>query len=99
MKVLATLKNVDSTSCKRVIIRNLSRILDIKIIDIDVEQGVISFMYSAQDSFNQVKRELLRLGFPMQNYTSIFNSEQEFTKSGLSNPSDYSYRARTLHKN
>lgn len=36
MKASVTLKNVNSTLCKSIIVRNLSRILDIRIIDIDI---------------------------------------------------------------
>ena len=79
MKVLATLKNVTSESSKVMIVRNLSRILDIKIVDIDVEHGMISFLYNAHDSFNQVKKELMRIGFPIQNSTNSFSRENELS--------------------
>jgi len=70
MKALATLKNIDSDTCEKLIVRNLSRILDIRILDIDLENGIISLAYSMQDSFEQVKRELRRIGYPIQNYTN-----------------------------
>ena len=70
MKALATLKNVDSDSCKSVIVRNLSRILDIRIIDIDVQNGIIQFLYNSANSLRHVKNELARLGYPMLKCTS-----------------------------
>lgn len=72
MKALATLKNVDSATCKNLIVRNLSRILDIRIIDIDIENGIICFLYNGQRAFDQVNKELVRIGHPIQNYTNKF---------------------------
>jgi len=66
MKALAILKNLDSESCKPVIVRNLNRILDIRIIDIDVDNGMLHFLYNGQSAFESVKKELRRIGYPIQ---------------------------------
>jgi hypothetical protein len=66
MKAHATLKNLDSESCKPIIIRNLNRILDIHIIDIDVENGILKFLCNGQMTFEKVKKELSRIGYPNQ---------------------------------
>lgn len=66
MKALAILKNLDSESCKPVIVRNLNRILDIRIIDIDVNNGMLHFLYNGQSAFESVKKELRRIGYPIQ---------------------------------
>ncbi|WP_289645008.1 hypothetical protein [Maribacter aestuarii] len=66
MKAHATLKNLDSESCKPVIIRNLNRILDIRILDIDVERGILHFLCNGQLALDKVKKELSRIGFPVQ---------------------------------
>lgn len=66
MKAFATLKNMDCDSCKKTIVRNLSRILDIRIIDIDIEKGILCFQYNEQKAFDQVKNELIRIGYPIQ---------------------------------
>lgn len=66
MKALAILKNLDSESCKPVIVRNLNRILDIRIIDIDVNNGMLHFLYNGQSAFESVKKELQRIGYPIQ---------------------------------
>lgn len=66
MKALAILKNLDSESCKPVIARNLNRILDIRIIDIDVNNGMLHFLYNGQSAFESVKKELRRIGYPIQ---------------------------------
>ncbi|HZJ19259.1 MAG TPA: hypothetical protein VFD35_02760 [Pricia sp.] len=68
MKASVTLKNVNSTLCKSIIVRNLSRILDIRIIDIDIENGMLHFLCNGQKAFEQVKRELGRIGYPIENY-------------------------------
>lgn len=70
MKAIATLKNLDSHSSEKIIVRNLSRIMDIVIIDIDIEKGALCFLYNGQKSFDQVKRELDRIGYPIENYTN-----------------------------
>ena len=65
MKALAKLKNLESESCKNTIIRNLHRILDIRIIDIDVEKSTMLFLYANPISFQQVCQELERIGYPI----------------------------------
>jgi len=77
MKVSATLKNVESETCKHIIIRNLSRILDIRIIDIDIENGILHFHYNGKKTFDQVKRELLRIGHPMRSYSSKIDTQMQ----------------------
>ena len=66
MKAHATLKNLNSESCKPVIIRNLNRILDVRIIDIDVDSGMLHFLCNGQLALEKVKKELARIGFPVQ---------------------------------
>lgn len=66
MKAHVTLKNLDSDSCKHIIVRNLNRILDIRIIDFDLENGILHFLCNGPNAFEQVKRELSRIGFPIQ---------------------------------
>ena len=67
MKALAILKNLDSESCKPVIARNLNRILDIRIIDIDVNNGMLHFLYNGQSAFESVKEQFEELGIPFNN--------------------------------
>ncbi len=81
MKALATLKNVDSLTCRKLIMRNLSRIMDIRIIDIDIENGLICFLYNGQKAFDQVKKELGRIGHPIQNFTNTFPEDTERPKT------------------
>ena len=67
MRALATLQNLKSDECKYTIIRNLHRILDIRIIDIDVENGRILFLYATPLALQKVKQELRRIGYPIIN--------------------------------
>ena len=68
MKAMAQIKNLNGDEMKRTVMRNLSRILDIKIIDIDIdiENGTLFFLYASPLAFQKVKQELSRIGHPMQ---------------------------------
>ncbi len=65
MRATAQIKNLTADNCKQTIIRNLSRILDIRILDIDTESRTISFLYNSVFALERVKRELLSIGFPV----------------------------------
>jgi len=65
MRATAQLQDLSSESCKHVIVRNLSRILDIRILDIDVESRTVSFVYDSVLALEKAKRELWRIGFPV----------------------------------
>lgn len=65
MKATAQLRDLSSDNCKLTIVRNLSRILDIRILDIDTESRTICFLYNSIFALEKVKRELLNIGFPV----------------------------------
>ncbi|MDX1767678.1 MAG: hypothetical protein R3294_06470 [Arenibacter troitsensis] len=69
MRALAKIKNLKSDNCKHIIVRNLSRILDIRILDIDIETRTLSFLYQNNSTFVKVKRELFHIGFPITQCT------------------------------
>lgn len=69
MKAFAILKNLDSDSCKPIIVRNLNRIMDIRIIAIDSNKSMLHFLYNGQSAFDSVKNELRRIGYPIQQCT------------------------------
>lgn len=48
------------------ILRNLSRILDIRVIDIDIENGILHFLYINPIGLQRVKQELTRIGFSIE---------------------------------
>ena len=66
MRAIAELKNLKSEEGKKTIIRNLHRILDIRVLDIDVECGNMIFLYASPLALQQVRQELSRLGYPVK---------------------------------
>lgn len=65
MRTIAKLKNFTSSEEKSVITRNLNRILDIVILDMDIENSTITFLHVSKTALDRVKRELSCIGFPI----------------------------------
>ena len=65
MKAIAQIEKLNSDICKKIIRRNLSRIMDIRILDIDLEKKTLSFVYESITAIEKVKRELWRIGYPL----------------------------------
>lgn len=65
MRAVAKIENLTSDACKHTIVRNLSRILDIRILDIDIETRTLSFFYQNRSALEKTKRELMNIGFPI----------------------------------
>ncbi|MEK6152226.1 hypothetical protein WIW50_03160 [Flavobacteriaceae bacterium 3-367] len=68
MRALAKIQHLRSDACKQKIIRNLSRLMDIRIIDIDVDNQMIFFLFEGPLAFHRVKQELWRIGYPITKY-------------------------------
>lgn len=71
MKVSMQLNNLNdndlnSNSCKGRICRNLSRIMDIKVVDVNVKERMISLIYENPKVLPKVKDELRRIGYPVK---------------------------------
>jgi len=66
MKATAQIDKLRSDSGKDKIIRNLSRIMDIRILDIDLENKTLSFLYENATVIEKVKRELGSIGYPLK---------------------------------
>ncbi|WP_422080980.1 hypothetical protein [Ulvibacterium sp.] len=66
MKAVANLQNLKCDADKKIILRNLSRIMDLRIIEIDIENRTLHFLYARPITFQKAKKELLHLGFPIQ---------------------------------
>ena len=77
MKAVAQIKNLNGYEEKNILLRNLSRIMDIKIIDIDIEKGLLFFLYASPLTFQKVRQELLRIGHPMQSYKCTISSSSK----------------------
>jgi hypothetical protein len=65
MRAVALLEGLNSDTCKRIIVRNLSRIMDIRILDIDIQSRTLSFLYENSTAFEKTKRELYSIGYPI----------------------------------
>lgn len=88
MKARVSIPRLRSENSAHIVIRNLSRILDIKVVDLDVENGYLTFICETKLAFNKVKNELLGIGYPMNNYsgasllgdmeTPIYSDTNEF---------------------
>lgn len=66
MKAQASLKNMNSSDGTRIIIRNLARILDLRVINIDTDNHLLTFVYSDPRVIEKVRQELRRIGFPVR---------------------------------
>ncbi len=71
MKVLIQLENlthgtIHEDECKFKIRRNLNRIMDIKIIDVDAKMKTLSFIYENPKTVSKVIDELRRIGYPIR---------------------------------
>ncbi len=67
MRTFATLKNLSTLEGKAIIIRNLNRILDLIVLDLDIETSTITFYVTTHKTLERVKRELSCIGFPILN--------------------------------
>lgn len=89
MKAMATLGNLKSESDRCIIVRNLSKIMDIRIVDIDIENRMLIFLYENPLTFGKVERELLRLGYPINSCRcrwkskNLYPAQSESQRSGL----------------
>jgi len=68
MKAIAKIGNLISNNDKMMILRNLSRIMDIRVIDLEVDTGRLIFLYYSPIALEQVKQELWRIGYPIRNF-------------------------------
>ena len=76
MKAIARIEKLASDKCKQLIVRNLSRIMEIRILDIDLEKKTLSFVYESFAAIEKVKQELWRIGYPL-NQLSKKETESE----------------------
>ena len=67
MTTLIKIEQLNSEEGKNIITRNLSRILDLRILEIDIINKTISLVYNNPFVLDKVKKELGRVGYPFQN--------------------------------
>lgn len=68
MKAIAKIGNLISNNDKLMILRNLRRIMDIRVIDLEVDTGRLIFHYYSPIALEQVKQELWRIGYPIRHF-------------------------------
>ncbi|MCM4168079.1 hypothetical protein KCTC52924_03631 [Arenibacter antarcticus] len=66
MKAKAILKNLNGNDDKDIIIRNLSRIMNLRVTNVNIKKKTIYFLYSTSIVFEQARRELWRIGYPVE---------------------------------
>ena len=71
MKAEVKLEHLNTERGKYKILRNLCKILNIRIISVDVPNRILSFVFQNQVAFEQVKKELKRLGYPINEILQI----------------------------
>lgn len=76
MRTLATLNKTISSADKLTIVRNLNRILDIVILDIDIEFNTITFLHYSKIALESVKNELNCIGYPVR-HIQIQNEQKD----------------------
>lgn len=65
MKATGQIDKLKSDECRQTVTRNLSRILDMKILDIDLENKTLSFEFDSICVIEKVKQELHSIGYPL----------------------------------
>lgn len=87
MRATARLNDLKSSDGKHKIVRNLSRILDIRILDIDMDNRTVSLVYDSKLAFEKVKIELRRIGFPIGECTyqppNVKSISHDFDNNGM----------------
>ncbi len=66
MRTFATLENLSTAKEKNIIVRNLNRIMDIVVLELDIENSSITFLHATKMGLENAKRELNCLGFPIR---------------------------------
>jgi hypothetical protein len=66
MTTLLKVEQIISEESKNIITRNLSRILDLRILDIDTIHKTISLVYNNPFVLDMAKKELGRVGYSLE---------------------------------
>ena len=85
MKARVQLSNLSSERGKMTIIRNLSRIMDIRIVEIDLKERALSFLYQNNKAYEDVKKELKRIGHPIEKVLLTIRGNKRRMRSSYDN--------------
>lgn len=56
---------MSSANCSHIITRNLARIMNLRVVQIDTDARLLTFLYSDPTVLSKVRQELCRIGFPV----------------------------------
>ena len=84
MKAIAKIGNLISINDKIVILRNLGRIMDIRVINLEVDTGRLIFQYYSPIALEQVKQELWRIGYPIRHFKFLSTGNPNLQNDGMS---------------
>jgi len=65
MKTTLQIQNLKCNGCATTIKNNLKRLQNIKDIDINIEDSLVSFIYKGENDLEVLKKELHRIGYPI----------------------------------
>ncbi len=65
MKTTVEIQNLKCNGCASTINNKLSGLDNITNVSVDVENGSVSFEYDTDNTFNNAKKELYKLGYPL----------------------------------
>ncbi|MEQ8218686.1 MAG: hypothetical protein RH981_10645 [Arenibacter sp.] len=71
MTTLLKVEQLISEESKNIIFRNLSRILDLRILDIDIINKTIALVHNNPYVLDKAKKELARVGYSLQPQHSL----------------------------
>ena len=74
MKAIAKVKNFRTEESRAKIARNLSRIMDIRILDLDIGNQLLTVAYTSPAVLRKVIRELRSIGYPVQRFDELEHS-------------------------
>lgn len=85
VRAQATLNNVSSDECRHTIARNLARIMDMRIVDLDIENHLLTFLYSSPLALRKIVQELRRIGYPIQRLDELTEggARKSFSSPGI----------------
>jgi hypothetical protein len=70
------LANLRSEQYKHRIIREINRIKDVRVLELDMNTQILLFQYNTTLAYKKVEKELWRLGYPMVDTTTKVASEK-----------------------
>ena len=81
MRARVRISNLSSERGKLTIIRNLSRIMNIRVVEIDLKEQVLCFLYQNNRAYEEVKNELRRIGHPIEKVLLMIRNNKRRRKT------------------